>query len=73
METKQLLYNNLVSEAINKEIKDFLEFNKNEGTTSANLCHTMKAVLSRKFRTLREFIKKLEISHTNNLTPHLKC
>ena len=32
-----LLNDNLVKEETKKEIKDFLEFNKNEGTTYSNL------------------------------------
>jgi hypothetical protein len=31
-------------EKMKKEIKDFLEFNENEGTTSPNLCGTIKAM-----------------------------
>jgi len=46
-----LLNGNLVKEEIQKEIKDFLEFNENEDTTYPNLCDTMKAVLRGKIRS----------------------
>jgi hypothetical protein len=39
------LNDNFVKEEIKKEIKDFLEFNENIGTTYQNLWDTMKAFL----------------------------
>jgi hypothetical protein len=38
----------LVKELIKKEIKDFLEFNENQGTTYPNLWGTMKSVVKGK-------------------------
>jgi hypothetical protein len=42
----------LVKENIKKEIKDFLEFNENEGTTYLNFWDTMKAVLTGKLSSV---------------------
>ena len=59
-------------EEIKKEMKDFLEFNENEGTTDPNLWNTMEAVLKGKFITLNALIKTLERSQRSNLTANLK-
>ncbi|KAL6086643.1 hypothetical protein STEG23_000211, partial [Scotinomys teguina] len=56
----------------NKEIKDYLEFNENKSTTYPNLWDTVKAMPRGKFITLNAHMKKLEKSHINDLTAHLK-
>ena len=56
-----------VKEERKKEIKDCLDFNENEGTTYTNLWYTMKAILREKLVALKEYIKKLEESHTSKL------
>ena len=68
METEQLslLNDNLDRVGIQKEIKDILEFSKNEDAEYSNLWDTMKALLRGEFRGLNALVKKLERSYTNN-------
>ena len=55
-----MLNDTSAKEEIKKEIRDFLEFNENEGTTNPNLWATMKAVLRGKLLALNASKKKWE-------------
>ena len=63
-----LLNNEWVKNEIREEIKNSLETNENELTTTQNLWDTSKAVPRRKFIAIQAYIKKIETFQTNNLT-----
>ena len=63
----------MVREEIEKEMKNFLEFNKNEGTIYSNILDTMKTLLKGKLIHLSASLKKLERSYTSSLTAYLKA
>jgi hypothetical protein len=54
-----LFNNNLVKEEIKKEVKDFIEFNENEGRTYTNLWDTMKTALRGKLIALNASKKEI--------------
>ena len=54
-----------------KKLKEYLETNDNEDTTSQNLWDAAKAVLRGKFIVIQAFLKKEERSQIDNLTLHL--
>ena len=63
-----LLNNEWVKNEIREEIKNFLETNKHELTTTQNLWDTAKAVLRGKFIVTQVYLKKIETFQINNLT-----
>ena len=63
-----LLKNEWVKNVISEEIKNFLETNENELTTTQNLWNTAKAVLRGKLGAIQAYLKKIETFQTNNLT-----
>ena len=67
-----LLNNEWVKNKIREEIKNFLETNENELTTTQNLWDTAKAILRRTFIAIHTYLKKIETFQTNNLTLHLQ-
>ena len=62
-----LLNNEWVKNRIREEIKNFLETNENEATTTQNLWDTAKAVLRGKFIAIQAYLKKIETFQTKNL------
>ena len=64
-----LLKNQWVNEEIKKEMKNYLETNDNEDTTSQNLWDAVKAVLRGKFIVIQAFLKKDERSQMDNHPP----
>ena len=56
-----------------EEIKQFLETNKNELTTTQNLWHTVKAVLRGKFIVIQAYLKKIRnISNKQPNPTHMR-
>ena len=66
------LNNQLVTKEIKREIKEFLETNDNENTTTQSLWGAAKAVLRGKFIATQSYLKKQEKHGIDSLTLHLK-
>ena len=67
-----LLNNEWVKNKITEQIKNFLETNENELTTTQNLWDMAKAVLRENFTVIKAYLKKIETFQTNNLTLRLQ-
>ena len=67
-----LLNHEWVKNEIREEIKNFLETNENELTTTQNLWDTAKAVLREKFIAIEVYLRRMETFQINNLTLHLQ-
>ena len=68
----KLLNNGWVQNEIKQEIKNFLETNENELTSTQNVQDTEKAVLRGNFIVIQAYLKKIETFQVNNLTLHLQ-
>ena len=67
-----LLNNQEITEEIKEEIKNYIETNDYENTTTQNLWYAAKGVLRGRFIAIQSHLKKQEKSQINNLTLHLK-
>ena len=67
-----LLNNEWVKNEIKEEVKNFLETNENELTTTHNLWDTAKAVLRGKVIVIKTYLKRIKAAQINNLTIHLQ-
>ena len=64
------LNNQQVTEEIKRGLKQFLETNDNENTTTQSLWDAAKAVLRGKFIGIHPYLKKQEKHHIDKLTLH---
>ena len=66
-----LLNNEWIKNKIKEDIKNFLETNENELTTTQTVWTTAKAVLRGKFIVIHASTKRVEIFQMNNLKLNL--
>ena len=72
MEIEQWWIEPSLGQERNKEIKDFPEFNENEGTMYPNLWDAMRVVLRGKFIAFNAYKKKSGEIFNSDLTTYLK-